>query len=137
MALKLKKIETRGWSTDYRGPLLIHAAKRKPRKDEMNYILHHLKATSRVDPYSIFYTMPFGAIVCEVYLYDCVKLDSENKPSLDTFERWAGNYENGRYMWLTQFVRRFDPPIPFRGQQGFFGINERLIPGINIDHVKM
>lgn len=30
VAVGAKTIETRGWSTDYRGPLLIHAAKRKP-----------------------------------------------------------------------------------------------------------
>ena len=30
VALGVKTIETRGWSTTYRGPLLIHAGKREP-----------------------------------------------------------------------------------------------------------
>lgn len=30
MAIRAKRIETRGWSTSYRGPLAIHAAARKP-----------------------------------------------------------------------------------------------------------
>ena len=34
MALELKRNETRGWSTPYRGPLAIHAAKRPIRESD-------------------------------------------------------------------------------------------------------
>jgi hypothetical protein len=33
VALGVKSIETRSWSTSYRGPLAVHAAKRKPEQD--------------------------------------------------------------------------------------------------------
>lgn len=39
IALGVKTIETRSWNTYYRGPLAIHAAKRKPEQVEHGYLL--------------------------------------------------------------------------------------------------
>lgn len=79
--LGAKTIETRSWSTSYRGPLAIHAAKRceagpvgdfkveddTPRGSAKQYLL-------RGDSLSWPYRLPLGAIVATCELVDCIPM---------------------------------------------------------------
>ena len=127
MAAGLKKNETRSWSTSYRGPLLIHAAKRKPKKHE---IVHFLAAVDicKLDK-SILYELPFGAVLCCVELVSCQKITMVNHPDSKSFEFYAGDYRHGRFMWITQNLQTFNP-IPFKGSQGFFNVPDELLPDL-------
>lgn len=99
-----KLIETRHWSTRYRGPLLIHAAKTK-------------ESCSR----SQIEEMPFGAIICLVDMIDCQRAEILRDQITD-LECGMGNYGDGRFGWMFTNVRTF-APIPYKGQQGLFDVD--------------
>jgi len=123
MAMGLKKIETRHWSTYYRGPLLIHAAKRRPTKAELEYI-HDILNEWGYDAKSILSDLPLGALVCKVDLISCIKTRRGDNPG--GIEQYLGDYTPGRFMWITDNLKAFDP-IPYRGSQGFFEVPDDLL----------
>jgi hypothetical protein len=66
IALGMKRIETRGWSTNYRGRLAIHAAKTW-RTEQREFLAHAVEfgyAALAREP------LPFGAIVATCMLTD-------------------------------------------------------------------
>lgn len=63
VATGAKQIETRSWSTKYRGPLYIHAAKGFPAY--AREFAHEVYGNPAVLPY-----IPMGAIVGRAYLLD-------------------------------------------------------------------
>lgn len=119
IALGVKRIETRGWSTTYRGPLAIHAAKRWGRNQiEFTATEHALGRLPK--------RVPLGAIVAVCDLVDVQHtLDLETQVS--AIEWLYGNYEPGRFGWLLENVRPLAEPIPFIGRQGFFQVPDDAI----------
>jgi len=139
IALGSKTIETRDWSTEWRGPLAIHAAKRRILRelDEFDGHAHwrgalHLDGTRMVSE-----VLPFGAVVAVCNLIGC--LTSEEllrRPSLYELrgvepEQWEesqmGNFADGRYGWVLADIRPLSPPVPFKGAQGFFHVPDSLL----------
>ena len=126
IALGLKQYETRSWSTDYRGKLAIHAAKRPVNKDELADISYssagHLtwEQMSAID-------YPLGQIVAIADLTACLEMvgDISRSPSevanihLQTWlETAVGDWQTGRYAWKLENVVALPQPIPFKGGQG-------------------
>lgn len=112
VVMGVKTIETRSWTTNYRGPLLIHAGLRK--------------AGNYINNIPIIYTntfgkLPYGAILGIVQLEKIILLkdfditsEQINKMSLedDTF----GNHDDkNRYGWVLKEAIQFDEPITTRG----------------------
>lgn len=120
----VKRNETRHWSTPYRGPIAIHAAKRRTRAERECFddILSD-SAESRAafgDQLALdFNTLPFGAIIGIGNLAGCVSTDGLEVTLLE--DSW-GNYEPGRYAWQFDKVWRLRQPIPCVGRQGFFDV---------------
>jgi activating signal cointegrator 1 len=112
MALGLKANETRGWFTAYRGDLVICSAKRPMTGAELE-LCHRL----RLEPTLIVY----GSALCIVELFDCVSTNGLGGKIPAQEAQW-GNYDFGRFAWLTRNVRRLTPPIPVHGRQGFFTV---------------
>lgn len=113
-----KRIETRGWSTAYRGPLLIHAGKGKAGKlltsgpPFMQYIPD-------------FEALPFGALIGKVTLVDCVRIRTEEwmgaeMETLTLEERAFGDYRAGRWAWMLDDAVAFEEPRPMRGSLGLW-----------------
>ena len=121
IALGMKRNETRHWHSSYRGPLLIHAAKKK------NKLPPDLIEVFGQD----ISDMPYGSIICRVNLVDCQLITLQNRPPEGTLERALGDYTPGRFMWLTDNHKTFDNPIPFRGSQGFFNVPDELIKDLS------
>jgi len=120
MALGLKKNETRSWQTHYRGPLLIHAAKK---------IVHWPSIMIQAVFEDIAFQpldLPRGVILCKVNLVDCTKIAFHNKPGYPEVK--FGNYTPGWYMWVTEDLELFDSPISFSGKQRPFDVPEILLP---------
>jgi hypothetical protein len=69
----VKRFEYRSWKTSYRGPLLIHAGKHQPTRDDMRYAAR-LCAHLRVDPPAEY---PQGGYIGEVDLVGEVRLVGE------------------------------------------------------------
>lgn len=125
IALGLKPYETRDWPTKYRGPLAIHAAKR--RWDDTGS--WHSKARSLL-PIESIARMTYGAVVCVVDLVECVRTSELRGVIPQEHEFWGdfsdGERGLGRYAFRLKNVRLVTPPFAVRGQQGFFDV---ALPG--------
>jgi hypothetical protein len=144
IAAGAKRIETRHWATRYRGPLAIHAAKRKNVAELMHYhacwnwigAMRPLGWGWGKHNYDID-RLPFGAIVAVCDLVDCRPTDSFTQAELDTprrpvhavtdawdwTERQMGNFDLGRFGWVLDNVRALPEPIPCKGRQGLFAVD--------------
>lgn len=122
IALDLKKYETRSWPTNYRGNIVIHAAKTD---DGWFYLSPH-------ERYEIVLSLkehgiedvdliPRSAGVCVAYLADCLPV-----MMVPPEERKFGDFTPGRFCWLLTDIRPFAEPIPARGQQGLWDWPEGL-----------
>lgn len=123
IALGLKKIETRGWPTKYRGPLAIHAATRQHREDRACFeailaAAHHVERdvwAGYCD--SNYELLPFGEVVATCRLTDCLWVESLDVGGAE--RRW-GDYSAGRWGWVLEEVERLMVPVPAVGRQGLW-----------------
>jgi hypothetical protein len=146
VGLDVKRIETRSWSTKYRGPLAIHAGRRcevvrlgqfnvekdNPRGTEPAYLLRGDLAWP--------YRLPLGAVVATCDLVDVVSTDRVAfvpptdpwvvekgwHPARGDFDctvaeaqRSYGDYSPGRFAWLLENIQPIDP-VPATGHQGLW-----------------
>lgn len=111
IALGAKTIETRSWSTTYRGPLAIHAAKQWTA--EQQWIR---------DKFSDFLPdhILLGCIIATAYLTDVMPADTPYTLRLAQFELEFGDYSPGRFAWRLENIVPLLTPIPARGQQGLW-----------------
>ncbi len=109
MAIGAKKIEARTWSTNYRGPLAIHASKTLV-LPKFRKALDDLK----IEPDRL----PRGFVlgVCQLILVCKIS----NSIVHNWLESIFGDYTPGRYAWLTGDMVRFEIPVPCRGKQGLW-----------------
>lgn len=113
----LKRFETRHWTTSYRGPLAIHAAKRKP---ELSVSDRELIQAVIDMGYRTLGQLPYGCIVCTCELVDIYPTHwLIPPPDFTEAERSFGNYAPGRFAWRLDNVQIVDN-IPARGSQGFW-----------------
>lgn len=125
IAVGLKKIETRDWTTSARGRVAIHAAKRWTR-DQEDFLMWRLE---RGDPLPSAALMPRGAIVAVATIV-AVRPTDELDPVISERERDYGNYQPGRFGWLLEDVTELGVAIPWKGSQGFFAVPRDIIPGL-------
>ena len=108
-----KLIETRGWRTDHRGELAIHAGQRF---DEEYW---RAAIEEEIVPFEYWAERPEdcdrrGAIICVAELVDC-------RPMKPDDERLACcSYRAAAFAWVLANVRRVDPPIFCPGQRGLW-----------------
>jgi hypothetical protein len=130
--MEAKHIETRCWSTKYRGELAIHSAAKLPPK--------WLGASSRTDPFrdelavlfcvrrdrddrhgkrvdDILRKLPYGKVVCIVRLVDIEPTSEFLRETLPRQELLFGNYEEGRFAWHLEMVDVCEPAIPAKGNR--------------------
>ena len=129
VALGHKQIETRSWSTKYRGLLAIHAAKGFPatarqvayHEEPFRTVLSeaHLIPTQRTG--MVPENLPRGAIIAVAELVD-VRPTEELAEQITAHERAFGDYSPGRYAWLLCNIRALPEPISARGQLGLFDV---------------
>jgi activating signal cointegrator 1 len=120
IAIGAKQYETRSWATSYRGPLLIHAAKRWDFIDQMHPATEEpIISMLRSAGITKVKQLPFGAVVCMVNLLDCIPTE-QIKSKLEVRERAVGDYRNGRFAWKLELVSVFDPPVAAVGRQRLF-----------------
>lgn len=115
IALRFKEIETRSWSTPYRGKLAIHAAKRKYNPNEVTPNFRSLLRQLNIDPAAL----PYGCIVAIVDLVD-IHATHVLVPTLSDREFAFGDYGPGRFGWVLKNIRALDKPIPASGKQALW-----------------
>ena len=133
MAIGAKRIETRSWSTLYRGLVAIQAAKKFPaearefcREDAPYFHLTHVHGWEAED-------LPLGAIVAVGRLADCRPTTYDLRTflpgvwsgDLEDEERF-GDYSPGRFAWLFRNIVAVDPPIPSRGALGLWNVPDDI-----------
>ncbi|MGF1988856.1 MAG: ASCH domain-containing protein [Nostoc sp. ZfuVER08] len=119
----LKKYETRSWSTSYRGPLLICAAKKSSIHQKLthNYLLNkYQQILTHADNYIEWDDLPFGYAVALVELTACISMTQAfiNEQSLSEID--TGDWQVGRMAWKLENIQRIIRPIPITGRQGLF-----------------
>ena len=141
MALGAKRIETRSWSTSYRGPLLICAAKRK-NLTELAELLHQrefwqgLGVAEGTTPQQIIdEILCFGKALCLVDLEYCHRTETLQAHDAIGTDQPFGNFSTGRFGWCTTGRRRLKP-FPVVGRQGLFDVTlpdslESLAPSLD------
>jgi hypothetical protein len=125
MAIGAKTIETRSWSTGYRGPLAIHAARAFPRSAFDLCFIEPFRTALYPDGYSAqLDPLPRGEVVATCNLLDCLPVTArgclsgvfQDYPELDTpQERAFGDYSPGRWAWIIEDVKMLAEPIPAKG----------------------
>lgn len=142
IALGAKRIETRSWGTAYRGPLAIHAAKRCIKAELADLDCYHFwkGALNRrqFPPSELWAMLPFGAIVAVCRLVQCRPVHKLTESDLHEirYRKWdadhcygwteceLGNYGPGRFAWVLGDVTPLPGPVPWRGSQGFFEVDD-------------
>lgn len=119
IAVGAKKIETRSWNTNYRGRIAIHAAKKIVRIPSV--VNCAIATTELVD-------LHHGKIVATAGIVDCVQMTQKMVDDLAPQEYFFGDWEVGRYAWILKDVKRLDEPIPVKGFQGIWNLDDSFIP---------
>ena len=121
VATRHKLIETRSWSTNYRGPLAIHAAKGFP--SWARKMCHQVPFLGALGDYDFDpRTLPVGEIIATCELVDVIKIyadtETPGKP-----EMMFGDYSLGRYMWMLANIKKLDRPITAKGALGLWNFD--------------
>jgi activating signal cointegrator 1 len=128
VAIGAKKIETRSWSTPYRGLVAIHASKTFPgwAKElcwEARFLkrLHQNKAGNG-DVLNVINDLPLQKIVAVARIENCLPTTTgslislhDQQPVKGSDEYAFGDYSAGRYMWLLSNVIALPEPIECKG----------------------
>lgn len=120
LALGVKTIETRAWSTRYTGPLLIHAAKKLPEQAIALLTDPAILDALRRHGMRCGSDLPLGTIVGFGILTACYTIDDTYPvPAPNSLEALLGDHTPGRYAW--QF-RHLHPlaAIPATGYLGLW-----------------
>ena len=133
IALGIKPYETRGWSTNYRGPLAIHAAKKV--FDYRHYPLDYYQEVCRQLKHAgcPSYALDYGKILCVVDVVDCVPTGTL-RGRIGGAEFWGvfrdvGDDGKKRYALKLACLRLIDPlkrPL-VTGRQGFFNVPDNIL----------
>lgn len=103
IAIGRKTIETRTWSTNYRGKLLIVSSKGKIYKDVPHHGLFNLK-------------LPFGMALAIVELIDCRPMKKEDEHAA------MYPYRPGLYAWVLSDIKKIEP-FSVKGQLRLFEVD--------------
>lgn len=120
--------ETRHWPTEYRGPLVVHAAKKI---GDFSREVRRIMARDFGNRWTL--DLPRGELVGIVELVDCVRTEDvfptfwfEGDPAAPD-DYWCGDFSPGRFAWKRAEFRLFSKPIPYIGRQGFFTVPDELL----------
>lgn len=150
IALGIKFIETRSWSTKYRGPLAIHAGLKKPHIDDDAEIWRPL-----LDPNGsgmLMVPVFTGAVVATCELVDVVPIrtleDDQGRRDGSVVDmhlfrglwlirigavmrviedqRPYGDFAPGRFAWILDDIKPLSAPIPAKGKQGLWELEMEI-----------
>jgi hypothetical protein len=126
VVMGLKTIETRSWSTNFRGELLIHASNGKAGE----ILANDFPFKKHIPD---FKKLPFGSIIGKVILRDVIRIKTGemfgmNDESINrlTFEEKAfGDYSEGRFAWIFEEAIQFQKTYPAKGSLILWNIDFR------------
>ena len=147
VALGRKKIETRSWNTNYRGPVAIHATKTRVPDGELfsnDAIVEFLLEERYVldgNGY-LFWNdlkqLPRGQLIAVARLTESSMMghrfrhDRRFNEDEEAFGFWAPE----RYRWTLDGVNQLVPGIPYKGSQGMPWLDEKQLHPRDIKRVQ-
>lgn len=103
----VKRVETRQWTTSYRGPLLIHAS-----------------SAIQGAPNNLHTKAIIGLVQLEeVFSHADLNSDGDLARIVSPRERKYGHFGPGWFAWWVLHARRFTQPIPHKGNLGLWEPN--------------
>jgi hypothetical protein len=135
IAIGAKRIETRSWSTSYRGPIAIHAAKGMPRDcrefayaDPAGQVLNDAGILLGGDCRDL----PRGALVALATLTGIARTEDiiAWSQGLLRHEIDFGDYSPGRFGWVLADVVALQAPIPCKGALGLWDVPPQILEHI-------
>lgn len=152
VAIEAKQIETRSWSTDYRGVLAIHASKNtdwlsickdKPFREALadaDWNIGHSEYKRYVSNWMVKPLLfPLGAVIAVCEIVACVEIPASarrfpiGKGKLnqlippDPPEARFGDYRPGRFAWILGNIQALNEPIPCRGYQQLWDVPQGIL----------
>lgn len=124
MAVNEKLIETRSWSTNYRGTVFIHAGLRLPAhgSPEEAHARELLRGSAHLSDTPLE-NLPRGVLLSCGTLVDCVRMDEAYCARMeDTREYQLGWYSPGRYAWIFEDMQQLPELVPFKGQLSLWDV---------------
>ena len=135
IAIGAKRIETRSWSTSFRGPIAIHASKSMPLDcrefayaDPAGRVLNDAGILLGGDCRDL----PKGAIVAVARLTGTARTEDiiQWSQGLLRHEIDFGDYSPGRFGFVLADVVRLEQPIPAKGALGFWDVPPTILAQI-------
>lgn len=140
VAIGAKRVETRDWPTDYRGPIAIHASKwvKQGANGRRLYVSREVEQYLLLcyrEPFTSALTragydrigqLPSGALVATARLVDVVCTERA-VDRVDAYEREFGNFGPRRFAWFLEDVRPLATPIGFRGMPGLWDLPDAVL----------
>jgi hypothetical protein len=132
VALGAKTIETRSWSTAYRGPIAIHAAKGFPGEARDLCSVSPFRQVLQAAGIRGATELPTGVIVCVTEIDHCYRFAEQSddairsfsrKGKLPEFEALFGDFSPGRFGFRLNGVFRLTNPVPARGMLNLWRID--------------
>jgi hypothetical protein len=119
IALGAKQFETRSWPTPYRGPLVIHTAKRFDAEQQAWCRKEIFREVLAAAGYHHPAELPLGRAICICDLTDVVAT-ADQRDQVSAQEQRFGDWSAGRFAWKLENVRVFVKPVPVQGMQGLW-----------------
>ena len=140
LACEIKRFETRGWATKYRGAIAIHAGKSQKYCGTRNYqdvlitASHFPKWVNYLSECAktLTHEIPFGAVIATAEIVGCYEIFEDRNcvpyivkeglaPTVPTQDEvMFGDWTPGRYAWEMANVKVLETPIYTRGMQGLW-----------------
>ena len=123
IVLGVKRYETRGWHTEYRGLIAIHASRRFPETARALCETGPFRTELLAGGFKQSADLPCGAILGTVELVACRPADEvlARFPS-GAAERSFGDFSPGRWAWHLVRPILLAKPVPFTGRLGLFEV---------------
>lgn len=129
-----KQYETRSWSTDYRGKLAIHAAKRPLSMTDWETAKYNLLAINVDLKLPKYEELSFGCIVAIADLVSCQRMTNAPHPAQSEIgihqqtelEIAVGDWAVNRFAWGLENIAKISP-LPYTGAQGLRNLPESVI----------
>ncbi len=120
VAIGVKTIETRPFTTAYRGSIAIHAAKTSvPRM----HGVHDPYFKTLLESAGLTYTdLPRGIILATARLIDCEIITTTNCPCYPEYA--FADFTPGWYAWKLTDIHQLKSPIPVKGHRGLWEFTE-------------
>jgi activating signal cointegrator 1 len=135
VAIGAKRIETRSWSTSYRGKIAIHAAKGFPSEAkgfcEAQLVCRAMGWPECPNPLTQEWlddnarrikSLPLGRVLATASIVNCIRTELilDYVRPMTVQEEAFGNYERGRFGFLLDNIVPLAVPIPAKGALGLW-----------------